>query len=87
MVDENIVNITKVLLALCTLHSPAETRVGERITKNMQNQHWQAEDVLIRHPITHLYVNEALESANESTAFPDMGCADCSPCQTETTAS
>ncbi len=52
---------------------------GREWQKNLQNQHWQAEDMLIGHPITNLYVNEALLSANGSTAFPDMGCADCSP--------
>ncbi len=45
----------------------------------MLNQHWQTEDVLIGQPITSLYVNEALLSANGSTAFPDMWCADRSP--------
>ncbi len=51
---------------------------GEGITKNMQNQHWQVEDVLIRHSIANLYVNEALLSGSGTTAFLDTGCADCS---------
>ncbi len=52
---------------------------GEEIAKNMQNQHWQAEDGLIGHSTTNLHVDEALLSANGSTAFPDMGYSDCSP--------
>ncbi len=45
----------------------------------MENQNWQAEEVLIAHLITNLYANKALLSANGSTAFLDMGYADCSP--------
>ncbi len=47
----------------------------------MQNQHWQAEDVRIGHPITGLNVNEALVLVNGNTAFPDMACADGPPRQ------
>ncbi len=73
MADENIVNVTKVLLAQRTPRVHLLKRVlGERITKSMQNQHWQAQNVLIWHQITHLYDNEVHLLANGKTAFPDM---------------
>ncbi len=39
----------------------------------MQNQHWPAQEVLIGHQMTNLYVYGAHLSVNGSTAFPDMG--------------
>ncbi len=74
MADENIVDITKVLLALFVSHLLIETRAeGKFSRKNTQNQRWLVEDVLIGHLNTNLNVNEALSAANGSTAFPDMG--------------
>ncbi len=80
MADENIGSITKVLAALCPSHLRTVTRLGRvNKEKNMQNEHRQAEDVLIGHPNTIFYTNAALLSSNGSTAFPDMDVQIASP--------
>ncbi len=83
--DENIFNIMKVFLALCTSHLLTETSVrGENNKKHAKLilasrgcAYWAPNYKYNR------YVNEALLSAKGSTAFLDLGCAECSPWLTE----
>ncbi len=41
--------------------------------KNIQNQPWNIDDVVIEHQIMNIHVKETLLAANGSIAFLDMG--------------